>query len=65
MFARCLHDWEIKDKTVTENPFQQMMKEKNISIKDAPAWVFKEIYILVLACKKCGALDKTFKEITL
>ena len=61
---KCLHDWETKDKTLTEVPFERIKSTEGASMKGSGSWFFNQTYILVLACKKCGALDKTIKEIT-
>lgn len=59
----CSHDWEIKDKTVMPSAFEQLLKgsqglESTASLQNTKA-VFKKTYICVMACRRCGAINKT------
>ena len=61
MFNTCNHDWEVKSTVVLPSAFEQMGKATNRSCS-APYWVFQKKAVVIMACKKCGKIDKTTLE---
>jgi len=62
MFAGCNHIWEVKDKTILPSGYEQLGDGTDFGSRSIPQWMFKKKVIVILACKKCGRLDKTTEE---
>jgi hypothetical protein len=60
---KCLHDWKVMDKHVEEAPLD---KRDGGSIR-GPSGIISDLhrgrYICIMACSKCGAIDKTVEEV--
>lgn len=59
MFSQCKHDWEVKSAIVLPSAFEQM---KNCGRGTYPYWIFQKKAVVIMACKKCGKIDKTTTE---
>lgn len=61
--ARCVHQWEIVDKTVLPSPYEQMVAGNRVleRVKGMTEGViqalFQKIVVLVQKCPKCGRLS--------
>ena len=63
LFFPCQHDWEVKDKTVLESPFEQINKTgRSLSKFGDPSTTFRKKIIIIMACKHCGDLRKFVDE---
>lgn len=60
-FENCSHDWEIKSKDILPSAFEQMSVGK-FTVEELIFAAFTKKIIIILACKKCGELDKTIEE---
>jgi len=56
----CKHEWEVKDKTILESPYEQLSNGgRTIEMEGVPPATFKKKYICIMTCKKCGKINKT------
>ena len=63
LFSACKHEWEKVSEVVLPSPFEQMKETDLVErLMKAPSVNFVKKFILVLACKKCGAINKTVEE---
>ena len=62
MFFKCVHEWEKIAETTLPSGFEQMVGHVEGAQSARGINPYKKKYILVLACKKCGQLDKTIEE---
>ena len=56
---KCFHDWKVISKEVLPSAFEQMKGVE--SIKGDISYTFQKKIIIILACTKCGKLDKTIE----
>lgn len=60
--ARCVHQWDVVDKTVLPSAFEQMtygdrVLEKMRGVtKHTMQTLFQKVVVLTLTCPKCGVL---------
>ena len=57
----CKHEWEKVSETMMPSAFD-IATESKYTVKNAWPNHLRRKFILVLACKKCGALNKTVEE---
>lgn len=55
----CRHDWEVKHRETLPSPFEQMAVVGLKSIERTTLSMFDKTSITILACKKCGCINKT------
>jgi hypothetical protein len=58
---KCLHDWKVMDKHVEPSPLKD---DRPIELTGG---TFRALargrYVCIMACTKCGAIDKTVEEV--
>jgi len=58
---KCLHDWKVMDKHVEPSPLKD---DRPIELTGG---TFRALargrYVCIMACSKCGAIDKTVEEV--
>jgi len=62
LFDKCPHVWKVIDKTILESPcelFAKMTKGTDAKLKSEPEDFFKQTYICIMVCEKCGEVNKT------
>jgi len=59
MFRKCTHEWTKIAELTLPSAFEQVNKEGRLEQTTFAPSFYRKTFILVLACKKCGALDKT------
>jgi hypothetical protein len=50
---RCVHAWELVDKTEMKPPIEDMRAGMDYSLLDT-RWMVRRVLILVIRCPKCG-----------
>lgn len=59
--ARCVHQWDVLDKTVLPSAYEQMANDNTVvenlhSSGSATRALFQKVVVLTLTCPKCGRL---------
>lgn len=56
----CRHEWEVLVNESMPSAYEQMTKNALVTdMKAANVFYFAKKHIVILACKKCGAINKT------
>jgi len=60
-FKRCVHDWQVVDRTVLPSLVDQLQLQEGgaTEIKGCSSSMGSRTLSLVLKCSKCGAINKT------
>ena len=60
----CRHKWEVKVDKFEKSILQKMSEDhRGSSFENLPASAMQGCHIVIMACEKCGSIDKTITTI--
>lgn len=62
-FTKCEHEWEVMESSLTPSPMERLQEQGEVQMKGFSQSMLYSTKIIILACKKCGAIDKTIEKV--
>ncbi len=58
----CRHEWKEISNYIFPSAWEQFFSRETDKVTNIPPWIFVKKLIIILACSKCGKLDKIIEE---